>query len=88
MIIEVEAMDVERIESSDEFTLLKHDSTNIAGWYSTTKARLDNQNVRHAINSAINRDDIIAAALNGITTVYSASPMGMLGSTDEGADYL
>ncbi len=29
MIIEVEAMDVERIESSDEFTLLKHDSTNI-----------------------------------------------------------
>ena len=88
MIIEVEAMDVERIESSDEFTLLKHDSTNI-NWLmlNNEKPGLDNQNVRHAINSAINRDDIIAAALNGIATpVYSASPMGMLGSTDEGAD--
>ena len=88
MIIEVEAMDAERIESNSDLTLLKHESTAI-NWLmlNNEKPGLDNQNVRHAINSAINRDDIIAAALNGIATpVYSASPMGMLGSTDEGAD--
>ena len=49
MIIEVEAMDAERIESNSDLTLLKHDSTAI-NWLmlNNEKPGLDNQNVRHA----------------------------------------
>ena len=88
MIIEVEAMDAERIESNSDLTLLKHESTAI-NWLmlNNEKPGLDNQNVRHAINSAINRDDLVTVAMNGMATpAYSSTPLGMLGSTDEGAD--
>ena len=88
MIIEVEAMDAERIESNSDLTLLKHDSTAI-NWLmlNNEKPGLDNQNVRHAINSAINRDDLVTVAMNGLATpAYSSTPLGMLGSTDEGTD--
>ena len=88
MIIEVEAMDVERIESNSDLTLLKHESTAI-NWLmlNNEKPGLDNQNVRHAINSAINRDDLVTVAMNGMAApAYSSTPLGMLGSTDEGAD--
>ena len=63
MIIEVEAMDAERIESNSDLTLLKHESTAI-NWLmlNNEKPGLDNQNVRHAINSAINRDDLVTVA--------------------------
>ena len=87
-VVEVEAMDGDRLKENSDLTVIDYNSTNLT-WLmlNNEKPGLDNQNVRHAINSAINRDDIIAAALNGIATpVYSASPMGMLGSTDEGAD--
>ena len=88
MIIEVEAMDAERIESNSDLTLLKHDSTAI-NWLmlNNEKPGLDNQNVRHAINSAINRDDLVTVAMNGLATpAYSSTPLGMLGSTDEDTD--
>ena len=88
MIIEVEAMDAERIESNSDLTLLKHESTAI-NWLmlNNEKPGLDNQNVRHAINSAINRDDLVTVAMNGMAApAYSSTPLGMLGSTDEGAD--
>ena len=88
MIIEVEAMDVERIESNSDLTLLKHESTAI-NWLmlNNEKPGLDNQNVRHAINSAINRDDLVTVAMNGMAApAYSSTPLSMLGSTDEGAD--
>ena len=87
-IVEVEAMDAERIESNSDLTLLKHESTAI-NWLmlNNEKPGLDNQNVRHAINSAINRDDLVTVAMNGMATpAYSSTPLGMLGSTDEGAD--
>lgn len=88
MIIEVEAMDAERIENNPDLTLLKHDSTAI-NWLMLNNERpgLDNADVRHAINSAINRDDIVTVAMNGLAVpAYSSTPLGMLGSTDEGAD--
>ena len=88
MIIEVEAMDVERIESSDEFTLLKHDSTNI-NWLmlNNEKPGLDNQDVRHAINTAIDKESVVTVAYNGMATpAVSQMPMNFEGATEENAD--
>ena len=88
MIIEVEAMDAERIEGNDGLTLLKHDATNVS-WLmlNNEKPGLDNENVRHAINTAINKDNVVTVALNGLGSVcLSQTPSGMLGSSDENAD--
>ena len=88
MVIEVEAMDAERIEANEELTLLKHDSTAIT-WLmlNNEKPGLDNENVRHAINTAINKDNVVTVALNGIgSPSISQTPRGMLGYSEENAD--
>ena len=88
MIIEVEAMDAERIESNPDLTLLKHDSTAI-NWLmlNNEKPGFDNEKVRHAINSAINKESVVTVALNDIGhPLLSQCPNGMLGSTEENAD--
>ena len=88
MVIEVEAMDAERIEANEELTLLKHDSTAIT-WLmlNNEKPGLDNENVRHAINTAINKDNVVTVALNGIgSSSISQTPRGMLGYSEENAD--
>lgn len=66
-LVEVEAMDAERIESNSDLTLLQHDSTNHM-WMmlNNEKPGLDNVDVRRAINSVVNKENIVTVALNGM----------------------
>ena len=51
------------------------------------KPQFQNQNVRHAINSAINKEDMVTVAYNGLATpAISQCPMNFAGATEENAD--
>ena len=51
------------------------------------KPGLDNQDVRHAINSAIDKESVVTVAYNGLATPsISAVPMNFEGATEENAD--
>ena len=56
-VVEVEAMDAERIQENPDLTLLEHEATNVT-WLmlNNEKPGLDNVNVRHAINCAIDKE--------------------------------
>ena len=78
-VVEVEAMDAERIESNSDLTLLQHDSTNHM-WMmlNNEKPGLSNENVRRAINAAINKENVITVALNGLGEVAEGEGASML----------
>ena len=84
-VVEVEAMDAERIESNSDLTLLEHDSTNHM-WMmlNNEKPGLDNVDVRRAINSVVNKENIVTVALNGMGVAsYSQTPSNLEGATEE-----
>ncbi len=84
-VVEVEAMDAERIESNSDLTLLQHDSTNHM-WMmlNNEKPGLDNVDVRRAINSVVNKENIVTVALNGMGVVsYSQTLSNLEGATEE-----
>ena len=66
-IVEVEAMDADRLMENEELEVLSYNATNET-WLMMNNERpqFQNQNVRHAINSAINKDDIVTVAFNGL----------------------
>ncbi len=85
MIIEVEAMDAQRIKDNKDLTLLRTQSTAL-NWMvlNNEKPGLDNQQVRHAINCAINKENVVTVALNGMGTVTKGMGAPMLaGYSDE-----
>ena len=74
-----------RIESNSDLTLLQHDSTNHM-WMmlNNEKPGLDNVNVRRAINSVVNKENIVTVALNGMGVAsYSQTPSNLEGATEE-----
>ena len=84
-VVEVEAMDAERIESNSDLTLLQHDSTNHM-WMmlNNEKPGLSNVDVRRAINSVVNKENIVTVALNGMGVAsYSQTPSNLEGATEE-----
>lgn len=88
LIIEVEPMDKDRIEANKDLKMLTREATNVT-WLmlNNEKPGLDNADVRHAINSAIDKESVVTVALNGIGHPhYSQSPSGLLGSSDVNAD--
>lgn len=87
-VLEVEAVDLERIKASDKLDTVTH-ASNIISWMNMNNERpgMDNEALRHAINSAINKEDIVTVAANGQGTVAVAQvPLGMPGYSDENAD--
>ena len=84
-VVEVEAMDAERIEGNSDLTLLQHDSTNHMWMMVNNEVPgLDNVDVRRAMNCAINKEDVVQVALNNLgTPSYSMAPDNMPGATDE-----
>ena len=87
-IIEVEAMDAERLQSNDDIEVLQFNHTS-HNWLmlNNEKPGLDNQDVRHAINSAIDKESVVTVAYNGLATPsISAVPMNFEGATEENAD--
>ncbi len=87
-IVEVEAMDADRLMENEELEVLSYNATNET-WLMMNNERpqFQNQNVRHAINSAINKDDIVTVAFNGLAVpAISQCPYNFEGSTEENAD--
>ncbi len=69
-------------------TLLEHDSTNHM-WMilNNEKPGLDNVNVRRALNSVVNKENIVTVALNGMgAPSYSQTPSNMEGATEENSE--
>mgnify|MGYP000010603481 CR=1 FL=1 len=88
MIIEVEAMDGDRLKENSDLTVIDYISTNVT-WLmlNNEKPGLDNQDVRHAINSAIDKESVVTVAYNGMATpAVSQMPMNFEGATEENAD--
>ena len=87
-IVEVEAMDSDRLKGNEELEVIQYEATNET-WLmmNNEKPQFQNQNVRHAINSAINKDDIVTVAFNGLAVpAISQCPYNFEGSTEENAD--
>ena len=88
MIIEVEAMDADRLRANDDIEVIQFNHTS-HNWLmlNNEKPGLDNQNVRHAINSAIDKESVVTVAYNGMATPsWTAMPMNFEGTTEENAD--
>ena len=78
-IVEVEAMDADRIQENENLELLSVDSTTL-NWMvlNNEKPGLSNENVRRAINAAINKENVITVALNGLGKVAEGEGASML----------
>ena len=87
-IIEVEAMDADRLKGNDDLTVIDYNATNLT-WLMLNNETpgLDNQDVRHAINTAIDKESVVTVAYNGMATpALSQMPMNFEGATEENAD--
>jgi len=86
-IYELSTADVPRIKDNKKFEVKEVSSVeNFFLALNTDVAPFNDANVRQAINYGINRDDIIAAALNGYAKPnYTQIASGYWGSTEEGA---
>lgn len=84
---EVNSADIESLQSNSEVTVAEVPSVEaVILFFNNDKAPFDDANLRNAIAAAINREDIIAAALNGYGTVnYSCIAQGFAESTDTNA---
>mgnify|MGYP002232940340 CR=1 FL=1 len=87
-VVEVEAMDGDRLKENSDLTVIEYNSTNLT-WLmlNNEKPGLDNEAVRHAINTAIDKESVVTVAYNGMATpAVSQMPMNFEGATEENAD--
>ncbi|GEM_PF-162888 len=87
-IIELDSTSVPNLDANPAFTVMKVPTAS-HNWLTVNNevVPFDDVNVRKAINSAINKEDVIEVSINGMGEVaLSQTPNGMLGSTDEFAD--
>lgn len=84
---EVNPADIPSIQSNEDITLADVPSVEaVILFFNNDKAPFNDPNLRNAIAAAINREDIIAAALNGYGSVnYSCIAAGFPESTDTNA---
>ncbi len=66
-IVEVEAMDADRLKENSDLKVIGFEHTS-HNWLMLNNEvpGLDNQNVRHAINSAIDKESVVTVAYNGL----------------------
>lgn len=87
-VYEVEPNDIQRLKDNPEMTVLEVPS--VVNWFlmlNKDVAPYDNVDFRKAINAAIDRDSIVAAAVNGYGIPnISSVPMEFPGATDAGAE--
>ncbi|HJA37283.1 MAG TPA: ABC transporter substrate-binding protein [Firmicutes bacterium] len=87
-IVEVENMDADRLRENPDVEVIEYENTSV-NWLmlNNEKPGLDNENVRHAINTAIDKESVITVALNGMgKPALSQMPMNFAGATEENAD--
>lgn len=88
LVIEVEAMDVERIQENDKLATIQYKPTSVT-WVmlNNEKQFMDNENIRHAINCAIDKESVVTVALNGLgEPALAQMPTNIPGVTEENAD--
>lgn len=86
-VYEVPTADVERLKGNGKYVV--KEVTSVENFFlgiNTDKAPFDDVNVRQAINYGINREDIIAAALNGYAVPnHTSIAVGYEGATEQDA---
>lgn len=84
---DVNTADVASLQNNDAITVAEVPSVDaVILFFNNDRAPFDDANLRNAIAAAINREDIIAAALNGYGSVnYSCIASGFSESTDTNA---
>ena len=86
-IIEVEQMDLDRLDEADDITVLRYDATDTNFMTLNFEKGFSNSDLRHAINSAIDKDSVIAVAANGLgVPMLGQTPPNLIGSYEENAD--
>ena len=87
-IVEVESMDADRPKENSDITVLQYNDTSHNWLMLNNEAPgLDNQDVRHAINSAIDKESVVTVAYNGMATAsWTMTPSNFPGTTEENAD--
>ncbi len=86
-IIEVEQMDLDRLEGNKDITVLRYDATDTNFMTLNFEKGFSDPNLRHAINSAIDKDSVIAVAANGLgVPMLGQTPPNLIGSFEENAD--
>ncbi len=87
-VVEVETMDMDRITSNEDLEVYQYEGTELQFMQLNNEVPgLDNSLVRHAINSAINKEDVVTVAVNNLgTPAKSQTPINLVGTSDEGAD--
>lgn len=87
-IIELDSTSLSSLEGNKNIEVIKTPSVSHS-WLTVNNevAPFDDINVRKALCTAINREDVVKVALNGQGVIAkSQTPMGMLGDTEEGFD--
>jgi len=87
-VYEVGTTDINRLQENKDIELAK--VTSVVNWFlgiNEDVAPYNDVNLRKAINSAIDRDAVVSAALNGFgVPSISCVPQGLLGATEENAE--
>ena len=84
-IVEVEAMDYDRLSANDDVAIYEYSATE-HNWMmlNNEKPGLDNVNVRKAIDCAVDKEAIVTVALNGMgEAIYSHAPNNLPGASEE-----
>lgn len=87
-IIELDSTSVKGLDGNDNVAVIKEPSV-AHNWLTVNNEvePFDDINVRKAINAAINKEDVLTVALNGMGIVAKGqTPMGMLGENPDGFD--
>lgn len=86
-IIEVEQMDLERLDGNDDITVLRYDATDTNFMTLNFEKGFSNPDLRHAINSAIDKDSVITVAANGLgVPMLGQTPPNLRGAYEDNAD--
>lgn len=88
VIIEVEANDISRLKEMESVTVYETNGTRVNFMAMNSEAYpFDNHMFRKAVNTAINKESVVAVALNGAGSVaISQTPMVFEGASIGGAD--
>lgn len=87
-VIDVDAANMAGIESNDALKMIVVDSVSLQFLnLNDEKGALQDENVRKAINCAINKEAVVQIAENGHAMVaYSQTPIGFTGASNDGCD--
>lgn len=87
-VVNVSPLDIASLDANPDVTVAPTETESLAWLILNNEVPpFDNVNFRKALNAALNREDVVNAALNGAgVPQYAQVVMGFEGSTDEGSD--